>query len=364
MDGWDGARQARCRCVALLSACRTCPCGCPAMLLACCDQDCMHTTTCPPQEACRQAVAAGVPVWFEPVSVPKSTKAAPLLSCITYASPNEKELAAMAAAVRRQQQPGGQQQQCGCRGGCGCGGSGSGGGTCCTCKGGSCTEGCCCCCCTAPCCDSGCGRKAAAGGAAGGNGRSAKPDAMAASPAEAALRAMLPDIATLLLAGLRHLVLTLGADGAALCTLAPGGRAVEGGGRFVRSSWQGKCAWHPCWTRCVSLPCAEGMASPPTPLPCSPPCACPACQRGQLQRRRRLPRGRLPIWLGARLASSARALLRRRGSDGGGAERQQRPSWAGCCSCPVSSCASTCQEHRTAPAAACLQHLKALLNCR
>lgn len=197
------------------------------MLLACCDQDCMHTTTCPPQEACRQAVAAGVPVWFEPVSVPKSTKAAPLLSCITYASPNEKELAAMAAAVRRQQQPGGQQQQCGCRGGCGCGGSGSGGGTCCTCKGGSCTEGCCCCCCTAPCCDSGCGRKAAAGGAAGGNGRSAKPDAMAASPAEAALRAMLPDIATLLLAGLRHLVLTLGADGAALCTLAPGGRAVE-----------------------------------------------------------------------------------------------------------------------------------------
>lgn len=39
---------------------------------------------------------------------------------------------------------------------------------------------------------------------------------------------MLPDVATLLLAGVRHVVLTLGADGAALCTLAPGHRAVAG----------------------------------------------------------------------------------------------------------------------------------------
>ncbi|KAL4448643.1 hypothetical protein ABPG75_005862 [Micractinium tetrahymenae] len=118
------------------------------------------------QEACCQAAAAGVPVWFEPVSVPKSTRAASLLSCITFASPNGKELAAIAAAARQQQ----------------------------------------------------------GGGCSGGNALLAKP---AASHAEAALHLMLPDIATLLLAGVRHLVLTLGVDGAALCTLAPGGQAVE-----------------------------------------------------------------------------------------------------------------------------------------
>ena len=51
------------------------------------------------QEACRQAAAAGVPVWFEPVSVPKSVRATGLLSLLSYVSPNERELAALAAAA-------------------------------------------------------------------------------------------------------------------------------------------------------------------------------------------------------------------------------------------------------------------------
>ncbi|KAL4857826.1 Pseudouridine kinase [Chlorella vulgaris] len=51
------------------------------------------------QEACRQAAAAGVPVWFEPVSAPKSVRAAALLHRISFVSPNRQELAAMAAAL-------------------------------------------------------------------------------------------------------------------------------------------------------------------------------------------------------------------------------------------------------------------------
>ena len=49
------------------------------------------------QEACRQAAAAGAPVWFEPVSAPKSTRATALLSLLSFISPNEQELAARAA---------------------------------------------------------------------------------------------------------------------------------------------------------------------------------------------------------------------------------------------------------------------------
>jgi hypothetical protein len=55
------------------------------------------------QEACRQAAATGAPVWFEPVSAPKSTRATALLSLLSFISPNEQELAAMAAAVRHWQ---------------------------------------------------------------------------------------------------------------------------------------------------------------------------------------------------------------------------------------------------------------------
>jgi sugar/nucleoside kinase (ribokinase family) len=39
---------------------------------------------------------------------------------------------------------------------------------------------------------------------------------------------MVPDIATLLLAGVRHIVLTLGAGGAVLCTLATDRRSIHG----------------------------------------------------------------------------------------------------------------------------------------
>lgn len=117
-----------------------------------------------------------MPVWFEPVSVPKSVRATRLLSLLSYVSPNERELAAMAAAARQQRGPaGGDWQQL----------------------------------------------SAAAAHAT-------YPAAAAADPAEAAVRSMLPDIATLLLAGVQHVVLTLGADGAALCTLAAGRRAVTG----------------------------------------------------------------------------------------------------------------------------------------
>ena len=45
------------------------------------------------------AHAAHVPVWFEPVSVPKSVRASGVLNCITYISPNAHELIAMAVAV-------------------------------------------------------------------------------------------------------------------------------------------------------------------------------------------------------------------------------------------------------------------------
>lgn len=169
-----------------------------------------------------------MPVWFEPVSVPKSTRAGSLLGCITYASPNEKELAAMAAAARRQQQRP-REQPCRCESGCSCGGAGSGGGGRCTCGCASCGTACNSCCCKTPCCGSGCSCSAAGRDVAQiGSGRGATPGAPAALPAEAAVRGMLPDIATLLEAGLRHLVLTLGAEGAALCTLAPGRQEVDG----------------------------------------------------------------------------------------------------------------------------------------
>ncbi|GAB4817082.1 hypothetical protein N2152v2_004128 [Parachlorella kessleri] len=53
------------------------------------------------EAACHQAAAAGVPVWFEPVSQPKSIRASQVLHLLTYISPNEGELVAMAQAVQR-----------------------------------------------------------------------------------------------------------------------------------------------------------------------------------------------------------------------------------------------------------------------
>ena len=40
-----------------------------------------------------------MPIWFEPVSVPKSVRASKVLDCLTYISPNAHELVSMATAV-------------------------------------------------------------------------------------------------------------------------------------------------------------------------------------------------------------------------------------------------------------------------
>ena len=53
------------------------------------------------------AYHAGVPVFFEPVSVTKSARAAPFLQRIAYLSPNEAELGAIAAASGRSRPLGG-----------------------------------------------------------------------------------------------------------------------------------------------------------------------------------------------------------------------------------------------------------------
>ncbi|KAJ7516099.1 hypothetical protein O6H91_22G043000 [Diphasiastrum complanatum] len=48
------------------------------------------------EAACSLAREANVPIWFEPVSVPKSVRATGLLKYITFASPNKAELISMA----------------------------------------------------------------------------------------------------------------------------------------------------------------------------------------------------------------------------------------------------------------------------
>ncbi|WOL16934.1 hypothetical protein Cni_G25722 [Canna indica] len=49
--------------------------------------------------ACQIAAGAGIPIWFEPVSVKKSTRITAVVNYITCASPNENELIAMANAL-------------------------------------------------------------------------------------------------------------------------------------------------------------------------------------------------------------------------------------------------------------------------
>ncbi|KAI3448054.1 hypothetical protein Pfo_004719 [Paulownia fortunei] len=49
--------------------------------------------------SCRMAAECGTPVWFEPVSVTKSKRVASIVKNLTYTSPNEDELVAMANAV-------------------------------------------------------------------------------------------------------------------------------------------------------------------------------------------------------------------------------------------------------------------------
>ncbi|XVE49402.1 hypothetical protein DITRI_Ditri01bG0080000 [Diplodiscus trichospermus] len=51
------------------------------------------------EASCRIAAEANVPVWFEPVSIAKSKRIAPVVKYITFASPNEDELIAMANSL-------------------------------------------------------------------------------------------------------------------------------------------------------------------------------------------------------------------------------------------------------------------------
>ncbi|XP_039047089.1 uncharacterized protein LOC120187449 isoform X1 [Hibiscus syriacus] len=51
------------------------------------------------EASCRLAAESNIPVWFEPVSVAKSKRIAPIVKYITFASPNEDELIAMANAL-------------------------------------------------------------------------------------------------------------------------------------------------------------------------------------------------------------------------------------------------------------------------
>ncbi|XP_015574632.1 ribokinase isoform X1 [Ricinus communis] len=51
------------------------------------------------EASCQVAAEYNIPVWFEPVSVAKSTRIASIVSDVTFASPNEDELIAMANAL-------------------------------------------------------------------------------------------------------------------------------------------------------------------------------------------------------------------------------------------------------------------------
>lgn len=152
------------------------------------------------------------------MSAPKSVRATRLLSLLAYVSPNERELAAMAAAVRRQR------------------------------LGEAAAE----------CCSTCMAQQAAASMAAAGAA------AAAADAVEAMLRGMLRDVAELLRAGVRHVVLTLGADGAALCSLAPGRHDVTGKrGLDCRLDVQAVAA-------CLNLPTCASLSLPSCPHRSSP----------------------------------------------------------------------------------------------
>ncbi|GMH16246.1 hypothetical protein Nepgr_018087 [Nepenthes gracilis] len=58
-----------------------------------------NLSPCALEASCQMATEYGIPVWFEPVSVAKSKRVASVASYITFASPNEHELVAMAKAL-------------------------------------------------------------------------------------------------------------------------------------------------------------------------------------------------------------------------------------------------------------------------
>ncbi|XP_039044852.1 pseudouridine kinase-like [Hibiscus syriacus] len=51
------------------------------------------------EASCRLAAESNIPVWFEPISIAKSKRIAPIVKYISFASPNEDELIAMANAL-------------------------------------------------------------------------------------------------------------------------------------------------------------------------------------------------------------------------------------------------------------------------
>ncbi|XP_077216055.1 pfkB-like carbohydrate kinase family protein isoform X2 [Tasmannia lanceolata] len=51
------------------------------------------------EAVCQMAAESGIPIWFEPVSVTKSKRVASIAKFVTYTSPNEDELIAMANAL-------------------------------------------------------------------------------------------------------------------------------------------------------------------------------------------------------------------------------------------------------------------------
>lgn len=129
----------------------------------------------------------------------------------------------MAAAVRQRQQQHTDRQPCTCRQQpCLCGLQSSiSGEQCCTCSQQcSCTAGSC----RGSQCAGSCCRTPAYEGQPASSGAGAEPGAQL----EDLLRSMLPDIAAVLGAGVQHVVLTLGPDGAALCRLEGDGKAVAG----------------------------------------------------------------------------------------------------------------------------------------
>jgi sugar/nucleoside kinase (ribokinase family) len=119
------------------------------------------------EAAARCAAAAPRPplLWFEPVSAPKAARATAILSFLDYASPNMAELRAMAAAVALKH------AQRGCAG--------------------------------------------------------PRSPPSSTTSAESILAAARPLLQLVLEQGLKAIVLTLGSQGAALCTLSPDRRAVR-----------------------------------------------------------------------------------------------------------------------------------------
>lgn len=119
----------------------------------------------------------GVPVFFEPVSVPKSVRAARILQCLDYIKPNRAEVAEIAASVRQLHRVGA---------------------------------------CAVRLVSS--SQQTSAGPGRGATGADGTPPLKEKSVLEEVAGAM-PHIATVLAAGVRCIILSMGQQGCAVCTL-------------------------------------------------------------------------------------------------------------------------------------------------